>query len=311
MALSVHARSHLQIHFCVLLWGFTAILGKLITLPALPLVWWRMLLVVATLALLPSIWRGIGRMSGRDRLIFVGIGCLVALHWLTFYSAIKLANASVGAICIATAPVFLALIEPAVVGRRFQPRELLVAVGVIPGVVLVVGGIPADMYVGLVVGIVSAAFVAVFSACNKRVVERGDPLTITAIELGAGTVLLTLLAPLLPHDGPAFPLPGMHDALLLLVLALACTLLPFAIILRALRHVSAFATQMATNLEPVYAVILAIVLLDEQQQVTWIFYLGVIIIVASVVALPLLRPGPPDVPPAEVLATSESVNLTE
>ena len=91
----------LQIHLCVVLWGFTAILGKLISLPALPLVWWRMLLVVALLLLLPRVWRGLRAMSARLRWSYAGVGVLVALHWLTFYASIKLSNASVAAgICL-------------------------------------------------------------------------------------------------------------------------------------------------------------------------------------------------------------------
>ena len=111
--------ARLQIHFCVLLWGFTAILGKLITLPALPLVWWRMLLVVAALALLPRVWRGLRAMPPRLRWAYAGIGALVALHWLTFYASIKLSNASVGATCIALGTVFTAFVEPLVTSRKF------------------------------------------------------------------------------------------------------------------------------------------------------------------------------------------------
>src|SRR3546814_3147978 len=95
------AKAQWQIHLCVVLWGFTAILGKLITLPALPLVWWRMLLVTVALALLPRVWRALRAMPPRLLLAYAGIGGLVALHWLTFYGAIKLSNASVGATCIA------------------------------------------------------------------------------------------------------------------------------------------------------------------------------------------------------------------
>ncbi|RBI56460.1 EamA family transporter, partial [Xanthomonas oryzae pv. oryzae] len=102
-------KAQLQIHFCVLLWGITAILGKLITLQALPLVWWRMLIVVVALALWPRVWRGLRGVSWRVVLGYCGIGALVALHWLTFYDAIKLANASVAATCIALAPVFTAV----------------------------------------------------------------------------------------------------------------------------------------------------------------------------------------------------------
>jgi drug/metabolite transporter (DMT)-like permease len=300
-----------QIHFCVLLWGFTAILGKLITLPALPLVWWRMLLVVAALLLLPKVWRGLKAMPWRLRFAYAGIGVLVSLHWLTFYAAIKLANASVGATCIALGPVFLSLIEPWIARRKFDPRELLIGVAVVPGVAMVVGGVPVSMRLGIAVGALSALLVALFSSYNKRLVEHGDPLTVTCIELGTGTVFLTLLAPLLPHAGPAFMLPSAHDALLLVLLSFGCTLLPFALALVALRHMSAFGTQMVTNLEPVYAIVLAIVLLGEQRQLDGWFYAGVAVILAAVFMHPLLsrRSAAPSQP--ELLGTAESHSVVE
>ena len=123
MAMTDSRKAFLQIHFCVLLWGFTAILGKLITLPALPLTWWRMLIVVAALACVPRVWRGLRAMPARLRWAYAGIGVLVALHWLTFYGSIKLANASVGATCMALATVFTALLEPKLAGRAFSRRE--------------------------------------------------------------------------------------------------------------------------------------------------------------------------------------------
>ena len=116
------SKAFLQIHFCVVLWGFTAILGKMITLPALPLVWWRMLIVVAALALVPRVWRGLRAMPARLLWAYSGIGVLVALHWLTFYAAIKLSNASIGATCIALATVFTALVEPWLARSRFSRR---------------------------------------------------------------------------------------------------------------------------------------------------------------------------------------------
>jgi drug/metabolite transporter (DMT)-like permease len=308
--LSPSAKAQLQVHFCVLLWGFTAILGKLITLRALPLVWWRMLLVVLALLLMPRVWRGLHAMPARLVIAYAGIGVLVSLHWLTFYGAIKLANASVAATCIAIAPVFLALVEPWVARRRFDPRELLLGIGVVPGVALVVGGIPAGMRLGLAVGVLSALFVAIFSACNKRMVEHADPLTVTCVELGTGTLFLGLVG-LLPQAGHAFVLPGMHDAALLLILSLACTLLPFALALHALRHVSAFAMQIATNLEPVYAIVLAIVLLGEQRQLDPLFYLGVVIVLATVLVHPLLSRRKPGLPAPEVLGTAESKSVVE
>jgi drug/metabolite transporter (DMT)-like permease len=287
--MSPSRKAHLHIHFCVLLWGFTAILGKLIALPALPLVWWRMLLVSATLLCVPRVWRGLRAMPPRLLVSYAGIGVIVSLHWLTFYAAIKLANASVAATCIALCPAFLALVDPWVAGRRFDARELLIGAAVVPGVALVAGGLPGDMRLGLAVGVLSALFVAFFSALNKRLIDRADSLTVTCVELGSGTLFLTLLAPL--FASPAFPLPDLHDGALLLVLAYGCTLLPFALALAALRHLSAFATQMVTKLEPVYAIVLAIPLLGEQRELGWTFYVGVAIILLAVFAHPWLHRG--------------------
>ncbi|KAF1702269.1 DMT family transporter [Pseudoxanthomonas suwonensis] len=293
MPMNPHTRALLQVHFCVLLWGFTAILGKLIELPALPLVWWRMLIVVAALALLPRVWRGLRTLTPRLAAGYAGIGVLVGLHWLTFYGAIKLANASVAATCIALAPVFTAVIEPWVARRPFRLRELVLGVAVLPGVALVVGGVPDGMRAGVAVGAVSALLVAMFGSLNKRLVDHADPLTVTALELGAGTLALTALAPLMPLLLPAFAgellaLPGPRDGGLLLLLALACTLLPFALALMALRQLSAYAVQLITNLEPVYAIVLAALLLGEQRELSGQFYLGVAIVLGAVFLDPLL-----------------------
>ncbi len=314
-ALSSSARAQVQIHICVVLWGFTAILGKLISLTALPLVWWRMVLVVAALAVLPRTWRGLSAIPAKLMLAYAGIGVLVALHWLTFYGAIKLSNASVGATCIALATPFTALIEPKLAGRRFSVRELFLGIAVLPGVAFVVGGVPSSMRLGIAVGTLSALFVALFGSLNKRLVEHGDALAVTGIELGAGTLVLTLLAPLMPLIFPAlggnpFVLPGLHDAALLLALSLACTLLPFTLSLVALRHMSAFAAQLAVNLEPVYAIVLAALLLGEQHELTPLFYTGVAIILGAVLAYPLLQ-RPARLSQPELLATAEAKNVAE
>jgi drug/metabolite transporter (DMT)-like permease len=284
----------LQIHFCVLLWGFTAILGKLITLPALPLVWWRMLLVAVLLMLLPRVWRGLRAMPVRLRWAYAGAGVLVALHWLTFYAAIKLSNASVGATCMALATVFTALVEPWMTGKRLSKREVGLGIAVLPGVALVAGGVPDGMLAGVAVGAVSALLVALFGSLNKRLVEHADAVSVTALEMAAGVAAMTLLAPLSgllspeAFGGNPFQLPGLHDGLYLLGLAIACTLVPFVLSLMALRHLSAFGAQLAINLEPVYAIALAMLLLGEQRELTLTFYLGVAIIIGTVLIYPLV-----------------------
>jgi drug/metabolite transporter (DMT)-like permease len=285
----------LQMHFCVVLWGFTAILGKLITLPALDLVWWRMLIVVAAVMLAPRFWRALRSMAPRLVAIYAGIGVIVSLHWLTFYGAIKLSNASVAASCMAVGPILIALIEPWITRRQLDLREILIGVAALPGVVLVVGGTPGGMRAGIAVAMLSALLVAIFGSLNKRYVEQGDPLVVTGLELGAGTIFLTLVA-MLWRDG-SLAMPDAHDGTLLLVLALVCTLFPFALALVALRHINAFSAQLAVSLEPVYAIILAIVLLGEQRELTPAFYLGVAIILLAVLGHAAMRTsGGPSLP---------------
>jgi drug/metabolite transporter (DMT)-like permease len=292
-----------QIHLCVVLWGFTAILGKLITLPAPSLVWWRMTLVTGALLLVGKFWVGLRQLGGRLILIYAGIGALVALHWLTFYASVKLANASIAATCMALTPVFIAFVDPWIARRPFDSRELLFGLAVIPGVMLVVGGTPDGMRLGIAVGVLSALFVALFGCLNKRFIHRSGALTITGIEIGAGALLMTFLMPLMLPFEEWFALPGTRDALYLLVLAFGCTLLPYALSLIALRHLSAFSTALAINMEPVYAVVLAMVLLGEQHELEPAFYFGVAIIVTMVFCHPLIlrmraraRPGPADPP---------------
>jgi len=279
----------LQIHLCVVIWGFTAILGKLITLPAFALVWWRMFLVVAALVFIPSFWRGLRRMSLRTIGIFAGIGVVVALHWVSFYGAIKLANASVAATCMGVAPIIMSVVEPWITRKRFDPRELLIGVAAIPGVMLVVGGTPQGMRLGIAAGVLSAFLVAVFGSLNKRYVELGEPVAVTGLELAAGTAFLTLLAVIFGGDATSLPMPGARDAVLLVVLALACTLFPFALSLVALRNLSAFSAQLAVSLEPVYAVFLAMLLLGEQRELGLQFYAGLAVILGSVFAHAALK----------------------
>jgi drug/metabolite transporter (DMT)-like permease len=248
-----------------------------------------MLIVVVALAVLPAFWRGIRSLDWRTLATFAGIGVVVALHWVTFYGAIKLANASVAATCMGVAPILVSLVEPVVTGRRFDWRELAIGSAAVPGVALVVGGTPDGMRLGIAVGILSALLVAIFGALNKRYVERGDPLAVTGLELAAGTAFLTLLAVVVGGDATSLPLPDARDTVLLLLLALACTLFPFALSLVALRQLSAFSAQLAVSLEPVYAVFLAMLLLGEQRELGVQFYLGLAIVLGSVLAHAALR----------------------
>ena len=285
-------RAYWELHLAVLLFGFTAILGDLIQLSALMLVWWRVLITSSSL----SPWAAVGKLARQMPvsmlLGYAGIGVLVALHWLTFYGAIKLANASVSLVCLATTSFMTALIEPLVVGRPFRWQELGLGFLIVPGMVLVVNGLEVSMLAGVWVGLISALFVSIFTALNKRFVTRATPVQITFIELGSAWVFLSvvlLFMLLLGFDpGPLWP-ERQVDWVYLLLLALLCTNVAYLLSIRALKHISAFASTLTINLEPVYGIVLAWWLLGDGDELDASFYWGGFIIILAVFAYPLLK----------------------
>lgn len=282
-------RAFWQVHFCVLLWGFTAILGKLITLPAQALVVWRMALVTLFLAMLPRVWRALKLLPRKLFFTYAGIGVIVALHWLTFYGAIKLSNASVAVSCLALGSIFAAIIEPFISKKKHDISELIIGIMVVPGVVLLVGGVPDAMHLGIIVGIISAFLTSLFAVLNKRYVHDAEPELVTFIEMSTGAIFLSIVSILYFGLDKTLMLPDWHDFYLLMILALACTLLPFILSLHALRHISAFSAQLALNMEPVYAIVIAALWLKEYQELNTQFYIGVSIILLAVFVQPILQ----------------------
>lgn len=273
-------RAYLELHLAVFLWGFTAILGDLIQLSAVTLVWWRVFLTSLSLIAfvrLGAIYQDIGL---RKLLIYVGIGCLTGLHWVAFYGSIKLANASIALITMATTSLFSSLLEPWIVKTPFRWYELLLGIFLLPGIWLITEGTSDTMNLGIIVGLISAFLASLFTNLNKRYMEDTDPVRLTFIELGGATVFLLLFLPFFGSK-PFLPPTGM-DWVYLLVLALLCTTLTVILSLRALRKLSAFATNLTINLEPVYGIFLAYFLLQDGQELGIRFYLGTLIIMVSV-----------------------------
>lgn len=288
MSTPAEQRALLQLHACVLLWGFTAILGKLITMPATVLVIWRMGLVAGLLLLWPRVWRGLSTMPRRLMVIYAALGLLIALHWLTFYASIKLSNASVAVACMALGSVSAAIIDPFVNPRRHDFKEIGLGLIAIPSVLLIVGGVPLSMHLGIAIGILSAILTALFSSLSKRYYSDADPASITFLEMTSGTLLLAAAGLVLLGPETLTALPSTLDFLWLLILALACTLLPFLLWLDALKHITAFTTQLAVNLEPVYAIILAAIIFQEHKELTMQFYLGAALVLSTIALQPLL-----------------------
>ena len=284
-------RSYLYLHGCVLIWGFTAILGKLISLQALSLVWWRVLICCITLLLIiPR--RQWGNLNRPMRTRLLGIGVIVGLHWLCFYGAIKIANASVAVASMATISFFAAFAEPFFLRQKIKWYELALGIFVLPGMALVVGNIDWTMRLGFAVGVLGALLAAVFSAMNKKIIDDNPPppLVMSLVELSGGLLVTSLLLPFFWWNNPALVLwPQSSDWLWLGILTWVCTLLPYYLTLLAMRHISSFATNLTINLEPVYGVILAALIFREDKTLDPNFYLGVVIILLAVFSHPFLK----------------------
>lgn len=288
-------RAYLELHLAVLLFGFTAILGNLIQLNALVLVWWRVGITSASLVYF--FWRERGRyvLSRQEMYWIIGIGVLVTIHWICFYGAIKVSNASIALVSFATTAFFTAILEPLIGRRRPNRIELGLGLLIVPAMILIVDSVPLSQVSGIILGLLSAVTAALFSTLNKIQVssKQVPPFTLTFIQLGSSWILLTLL--LLPYklfssdiSFQLLPARGI-DWVFLLLLSLVCTTLGYVLTLRALRHISAFASSLAINMEPVYGITLAWVLLGENKQMSAGFYYGSAIIVVSVFLYPLVR----------------------
>lgn len=283
-------KSYIELHFAVFLFGFTAILGDLIQLSAINMVWWRMLLASISLLLLirfRGLWQ---KMPSTLVLKFMGIGVIVALHWICFFGSIKLANASIGVICMATTTFFTAFLEPIFVKTKVNKWEIGLGLLIVPGMALIVGTVGLDLWLGIAVGLLSAFLAALFAVMNKVMIEKAHPLNITFLELGSGWLFISLLLPLFfLSDNSASFFPASSDWLYLFILAFACTTLAYVLALRSLRYISAFASNLTINLEPVYGIALAWLILKENQELSPDFYYGVLLILAAVFSYPLLR----------------------
>jgi drug/metabolite transporter (DMT)-like permease len=287
-------KAYLELHFAVLLFGFTAILGDLISLNALELVWWRVFLTCLSLGLVIRLGRRLRKMALRTILQYMGIGILVALHWLTFFGAVKLANASITLIAMATTSLFSALVEPFILRQRLQLYEILLGLMIIPGMILIVSSTDFSLLYGLGVGFLSAFFVALFTSLNKKMIGQADELTITFLELGSAWLFLSLVIPVIYWSDIDLKVsfqfwPDSSDWPYLLFLALGCTTLAYVLALRALRHLSAFASNLTINLEPVYGIVLAWLILKENKELSVGFYVGVVIILIVVFSYPFLK----------------------
>ncbi|WP_298733726.1 DMT family transporter [uncultured Chitinophaga sp.] len=276
-------KAFLQLHLSVFLAGFTGILGKLITLNEGLLTWYRLLISAVTLYLL-FLWRGMLRkLPVRDVLNIGANGLIIGLHWIFFYGSIKYANVSIGVICFSLTSLFTAIFDPLINRRRFEVVDVLLSLLTLCGILLIFH-FDTQYRTGIILGIISSMFAALFTVFNKRLLQRFDTYTVGFYELLMGTLCVSAI---LPFYLRAFPvvslLPSWKDTVYLLALSWACTIWLYALNLNALKKISAFTVNLCFNLEPVYSILLAFLLFQENKYLNLSFYAGLFCIVLSVV----------------------------
>ena len=281
--LSPTTKAYLQIHFAVILFGFTAILGDLIQLPAILIVWWRVLITSLSLLLFINFGKKLRTIPKNKILIFCGIGILVGLHWICFYGSIKLANASIALICMATTALFTSILEPLITKKSYSKLDIIIGALIIPGMALIVNTSSTSLHIGILVGLLAALLASIFGILNKKFIHDADFFSITFLELGTATLFISLILPWIKGISLDKMLPPeLNDWIYLLVLSLICTTLAYVLALAALKELTAFTTNLVINLEPIYGIIMAIFILKEHQELTIGFYLGSSVILIAV-----------------------------
>ncbi len=274
--------AYLELHTAVFLFGFTGILGRLISLDAGLLVWHRLWMTAVLMFIYVKYIGKFRLLHWKEILRIAAISLAIVFHWILFYGAIKLASVSVAMICLSSITLFTALLEPILFKKSFSPVQIIFSVLVIVGVSFMAQD-QQEHVVGIMVGLASAFFSALFTVLNKSIISRYDSRLLSLYEMALGFVLLTFLMPLVDMWLPLgnwMPVPS--DWGYLILLSFFCTVVAFNLSLSSLRSISAFTVNLAINLEPVYGIALAFLVFQEHKLLGAGFYIGAVIILATV-----------------------------
>lgn len=285
-------RDYFKLHFLVFLWGFTAILGKLVSIPAMEMVFYRTLLAaLGTAVVMVFLGRSFTVTIG-DKLKVLATGIIVALHWLTFFASGRVANVSVSLIGFATASLWTAFLEPWMKRQRPSLLEILLGCMVILGLAVILS-YDFQYKAGLALGIASGFTAALFSVINSRLVSRVSSYAITFYEMTGAFLTLALLLPLYKRffavDHALHLSPALLDWVWIAILAWVCSVYTFTEGVNLMKKVSVFLIQLTLNLEPLYGMVLAVLFFQEHQQMNLSFYGGTLIILLAVLLYPFLK----------------------
>jgi len=283
-----HLGQYLHLHFIVVLLGFTAILGALITIDAISLVWYRMLFATAGLYIFLKFKRIPIRVGSRQLFHLFGIGILVALHWITFFHAIKVSNVSVTLGVFASTTLFTSFLEPIMQRRKIFWLEVLIGLVIILGIYLIFM-FEINYIEGILYSLLSALLNGLFVVLNRNISHRWNPTVISFYEMIGGFLAISVFYIGVSHPAGGLLMISLPDLGWLLILSLLCTSYAFTAIVDIMKALSAYTVVLSINLEPVYGIILAYLLFGESEIMSAGFYLGTLIILLSVFSYPFLR----------------------
>jgi drug/metabolite transporter (DMT)-like permease len=276
-------KAFIQLHIAVFLAGFTGVLGRLITLNEALLVWYRMLITCVVLWILLLFKRGKSSVSRSQIFKTAGVGCILALHWVTFYAGIKISTVSTALVCLSSMGFFTAILEPVMLRKPFDIAEVLLGLLVMAGISIVFHFDP-KYKMGIIISLLSALLASIFPVLNRVILQKTDPGTATRWQLTGGFLFLTILLPVyLYFLPPQRLLPSLSDWGWLLVLAILCTVIGFKLFMNALQKIDAFTVNLSYNLEPIYGVAMAFIIYREDKDVGPGFYYGFALIIAAVI----------------------------
>ncbi|SNT07349.1 Permease of the drug/metabolite transporter (DMT) superfamily [Ekhidna lutea] len=284
-------KDYLTLHFIVLIWGFTAILGLLINIPSVEVVFYRTLIAAIGLFVVLKFWKRPLRINSSKHVwIILGTGALIAAHWILFFLSARISNASVCLAGMATCSLWTSLIEPISQGRKIKGFEVLLSIIAFIGIG-VIFNVEFDYLSGLLTAVLSAFIASVFTVINGRLTKTYDPYVITFYEMVGACVAIAMFFPIYSmYFVDSLTLnPSASDWLYLGVLAIVCTVYAYSISVELMKRLSAFSINLVVNLEPVYGIILALIIFGDSEEMSPGFYLGTLLILTSVLLYPLLN----------------------
>ena len=273
---------YIILHITILIWGVTGILGKLINMPSSVIVIDRMLVAFLTLALLMFFKKNKKKVSWKDKWQMLVVGVITAAHWLTFFEALKVSNVSLTLSCLASCSLFVALIEPLFFKTKFKAYELILGLFVIFGIYIIFT-FEYEYNLGVILSLISALFAAIFTVWNASLIKQNSAHTIALYEMLGGTIAMLVYFILSGSIELQSIIPQGNDLMYILILGIACTALAFLLGIEVLRMLSPFTVSISVNLEPIYAILLALMIFGDSEIMSIEFYIGFAIIIGTII----------------------------